>query len=548
MQTHKCTSQVLRWLKQTFLVLSLGASFNPCGADVPDTAGSTETGTAADWIQFAGNPAKTGRTNDSLTLPPLLMWKHSSKPFSMNPASALAQGDRVYFCSERYVYCLEADTGAIVWWQQVEGPIRACPALGEGLLFVPSADTRLYAFNADTGAVVWIFPTNGLLRSHLLLDEGRVVFGSDDNNVYCVKATNGELEWKFSTSGDVLSAPSTKGGFYFFLSTDGNLYCLAKEGRLTWKTPVPPGGQRNSSAVLTKDAIWVANGKWLLCFHQRTGKILHQIDIGGETVASPAADDANVYVGTKEGNLLAVDARSGRTNWKVNLGVPVLTAPTIVQDTILVGTAKGFVFALNSEGGKILWRYRVEWLTKGGNHVAAAPTVSRGSLYVVADNGAIYGFKPWGMDVGPPQATEARVKLKARDGTMVSYSLDSEALPEEVPRLRGVPPVIFSATLTDLGCGVDPRSVSLTLNDEPKELTFKVVEGIAEVDLGPKVTPGVALRPIPDGEYIIHLTAKDWQGNELSQNYKIIINNQLPPPEPVGKKTAPTEVGPVMPY
>ena len=549
MSFHKLTQTQSRWPTCGALALTLSMAipelilFGPVGRAQESVAVES---TGSDWIQFKGDSPKTGEAKDSLSLPPALMWKHSSKPFFENPVSALTQGDRTYFFSERYVYCLDGEAGSIVWWQQVEGPIRATPALGDGLLFVPSTDSMLYAFQADSGAVVWMFPTSGLLRSHVLFHDGKVVFGSDDNNVYCLTAANGALEWKFSTGGDVISGPAARDGYYYFLSSDGNLYCAEADGKPYWRTPIPGGGQKSSSPAIGEDYIWLTNGKLLFGLRRRTGRVQHRISTDGEILSSPAMDDRNVYVGTKDGDFYAIDARSGRTTWKVNLGLPVLSTPTIVQNTILVGTTKGLVLALSADDGKTLWQYRIEWLSKGGNHVAASPTVSRGSLYIVGDNGALYGFKPWGMDLAAPETTDARVKLKARDGAMVYYSFDpaTPSDPDPIPQLRGVPPILFSVTLTDLGSGVDPSSIGLTMNDEPKELVYNSVEGIVESSLGPQVVPGVAMRAIADGGYTIGLSAKDWRGNELLRQYKLIINNQLPPPDAVGKTNTTTDTGP----
>lgn len=512
------------------------------GAKPATTTGSTGTSNG-DWVQFKGDAARTGYSPDGLVFPPSLMWKHSSKAFPRNPASALATEGAAYFCSEKYVYRLDSETGAIVWWQQVEGPVRATPALGEDLLFVPSTDGKLYALRADSGAVEWIFPTSGALRSPPLVSKGRVVFGSDDEHVYCLSADNGSVVWKYKTGGDVKCGPASNGDYVFVLSNDSNVYCLKDaNGQPYWKTPVTGSGELLGTPTVGSDMVWVAAGKAVYAIRLRTGKIEYSVATSKDIITSPAVVKDTVYIGSTDNFMYALDGRTGRIKWKVSLDYPILSTATAVQDKVLVGTEKGFVYALQMSDGKVVWKYQVQRGAKTPINVAAAPTVSRGSLYIVGDDGSLYGFKPWGTDMAEPLPTEAKIKLKARDGSMVFYPLDppSGTDPADrkppMPRMRGVPPVTFAATLTDEGSGIDESTLTLTMNGDPKKVTYHADTGLVEVELGPAMTPGVALRPIPSNDYTLILSARDWQGTELSQKYKIVIDNQLPPPEAAEKK------------
>jgi len=75
-----------------------------------------------------------------------------------------------------------------------------------------------------------------------------------------------------------------------------------------------------------------------------------------------------LYMGTIDGNLLALDARDGRPLWQVPVGRPeagysVTVAPLIVKNKVIAGPAggefgiRGFLAAYESATGKELWRF-----------------------------------------------------------------------------------------------------------------------------------------------------------------------------------------------
>ena len=75
-----------------------------------------------------------------------------------------------------------------------------------------------------------------------------------------------------------------------------------------------------------------------------------------------------LFMGTIDGNLLALDARDGHQIWSLPLGRPeagysVTVAPLVVKDKIIAGPAggeygiSGFLAAYSSATGKELWRF-----------------------------------------------------------------------------------------------------------------------------------------------------------------------------------------------
>ena len=103
---------------------------------------------------------------------------------------------RIYFGSFEYVWCLPAvdpdDDGNIsdselIWKTPTHDEQGgSSPLLAGGRMYIGSDDGNLYCLDMETGAVVWNFTTDGYVYSSPSLYNGSIYFGSCDSYVYCV--------------------------------------------------------------------------------------------------------------------------------------------------------------------------------------------------------------------------------------------------------------------------------------------------------------------------------------------------------------------------
>jgi quinohemoprotein ethanol dehydrogenase len=136
------------------------------------------------------------------------------------------------------------------------------------------------------------------------------------------------------------------------------------------------------SAPLAVDGtLYVAVGYTIVqAFQAATGKPLWRYDpkvaeVGGERVRAPtwgthglAYWHGRLFVGTKDGRLISLDARTGKPLWSVMTLDPDVTGslsgpPVIYKDKVIigfsgdVGTPRGYVTSFDAATGRRLWRF-----------------------------------------------------------------------------------------------------------------------------------------------------------------------------------------------
>lgn len=198
---------------------------------------------------------------------------------------------KVYFGSsvDNQVYCLDAKTGEVNWKFFTEGPVRLAPSIANGRVYFGSDDGFAYSLQAESGVLIWRqqvgpkdvrVPGNGRLISKWPVRSGVVIVGSANQGVdaYCcagvfpnesvylvgMNADDGQIQWKTEIKD---------------LTAQG--YMLASENRLY----VTTGRERP------------------LVFDRQSGKRLFQVAGGGGGTYALLSGDALIYGPGKKGEV-----------------------------------------------------------------------------------------------------------------------------------------------------------------------------------------------------------------------------------------------------
>jgi len=105
-------------------------------------------------------------------------------------------------------------------------------------------------------------------------------------------------------------------------------------------------------------------------------------DAGKFLKSSPVVSDKLVFLGGSTGNFHALDRVTGKEVWRKNIGIGV-DAPALIQKgRVYVGTKDGFVVCLDAKTGEKKWSYETMGEIVGAPNIAAHPEDGRLLLLV----------------------------------------------------------------------------------------------------------------------------------------------------------------------
>jgi alcohol dehydrogenase (cytochrome c) len=151
-----------------------------------------------------------------------------------------------------------------------------------------------------------------------------------------------------------------------------------------------------------------------------------------------------LFMGTIDGNLIALDARDGRLLWNVPLGNPeagysVSAAPLIVKDKVIIGPGggeygvNGFLAAYDPNTGKELWRFNSipTGPTAPGHETWAGDSWKHGSgaVWVTGSYDPELNLIYWGIgNPGPDWSGETRAGDNLYTDSVVALDADTGQL------------------------------------------------------------------------------------------------------------------------
>lgn len=314
------------------------------------------------------------------------------------------------------VYALAARSGETEWVVGTNGPLGRTPAVGNGILYVPTPRNRFLALSVGTGSGQWARGLDYLdepLSAVTLTGDTALVSenGSPGNTVYSLDAATGDGQWQV----DIQDA---------------------------FHIRVP---------VVTDQRLFVGytreDKEWLQARSRSDRSRQWEVNLGGGSTSispnqpsSPATyadiDGGTVFVGTRGGKAVSLDAATGETNWRfTNMG-DVRTAPTYAESTLYVASEDPALHAIDPSIGTRQWQVTLDG-------PPTSPTVADGMVFVGTGAGTVYGFdaqsneQRWRFEtdggiVAPPVPFDDTVYVASTDGTLYALREEGAISPGDV--------------------------------------------------------------------------------------------------------------------
>jgi outer membrane protein assembly factor BamB len=272
---------------------------------------------------------------------------------------------------------LDRHTGVLRWETSMRSPIVASPVVVDGTLYIGATDKRLYALDVATGRQRWAFTTRDWIVSAVAHAGDRVVVASQDSLLHVVSAASGRRRLVYETGKGrhIGAGPAVQGDRIYFCSVGGRVWAIdlqattypLERALFFWRSQLYLWGFL-AHAPVQKGSVWSRR-------------------VGGDVRHTPALAHDRVYVTTRQGGVVALDAATGRERWHTDLGVEITAAPTAAGTTVLIGTQPGLVFGLDAHTGAVLW----DFATQGT--IAGSPIVAGDTMYVASHDGALYAVR-----------------------------------------------------------------------------------------------------------------------------------------------------------
>ena len=278
------------------------------------------------------------------------------------------------------LYCLDLKSGTPIWNFETGMRIVGSPAVSDGVVVFGSANYNIYGLDAKTGKELWHITTKQAVMGAATIHEGIAYIGGGDGRMFAINIHTGDIKWSFNDLKNyVLTRPLVYRNKLYFGCWDTHLYALhLSDGSIAWKW-----NNGKSNPKLSPASVWpvAANGKifitapdrYFTCLDAETGKEIwrtNQYKVR-ETVGL-SEDGKTIYSKCMWDTIVALDATSDAIlpRWETNaaFGYEHNPAMPLEKDGVLwVSTKNGLLLGMNAHTGKVLWRHKI------GNSILNTP-------------------------------------------------------------------------------------------------------------------------------------------------------------------------------
>jgi outer membrane protein assembly factor BamB len=502
-----------------------------------------------------------------------LKWKFTSNHI-IRSSPAIVDGKVYTGSDDGNVYCLDANTGSLVWKTPTEGglvigdimgdphEIRSSPAVTGGRVYVGALDKNIYCLDAETGAIIWTYETADSVMESPAVANGRVYVGSTDSVFRCLDAEDGSLLWSWDTIrpgedpehalggyGRIYVAGSacvTEGKVFFFACAGARYWCLdAETGEPIWL--FWPRRQRyNYQNPRPLDLKWgTEEGGWQVGYDP----------IGARTQAHtfgvPAYHDGNLYL-LEDYFMQRLNAATGERywapysgmldpgytdyagngswplfRWELSVGFISQSSALYADGKMYIGGLEGSVYCNDAITGK-----RYSWYETDSD-IHSSPSLAYGKIYCGSMDFGMYCFQE-GSPREPRMSTTITATLSATEVELDTPITITGALdpvpPVELQQARGSPCV--TAWFTRPDGTLWEESWHCNVN----EYGWWVGDGSFEIPFSPDM----------EGEWTVKVTCEstqfEWYWDSETAPMTFTVTAPAPPtPPPPPAAAIPTE-------
>lgn len=291
-----------------------------------------------------------------------------------------------------------------------------------------------------TGKQTWKFevegkPTGRSSSSTAAVVDGRV-YAAGSTHLYCLKQDDGSLIWKAELpAGGPAASPLVVGKAVYMAAGKAQAFAV-EDGKLLWEQPLAKGNTGSPSwwtPTSGEPVLLIVGNSALYGLSPTEGKVLWQVEGGGQSTPVTQGDWLVIYSGAKDVGLRAYQAVQGaapKAVWSHFWVTMRYSGSPLIHEGHVYLTCGGKHQCVNLATGK------VTWVENEVNSTITSPIIADGKLIVYENNGThlrivkaqadgyhqLGRAKVEGMGCTSPALSDGRLIVRQRE-RLVCYDL-----------------------------------------------------------------------------------------------------------------------------
>ena len=172
-------------------------------------------------------------------------------------------------------------------------------------------------------------------------------------------------------------------------------------GSVVWTMPVTGGIDGDARYDSQRGQVYVGSDDgFLYAVEPDTGKLRWSTKFKGPIDHAPDIGESSLFLATAANKVFAVDPSDGKMRWQYERESPEgfaihgYAVPHQDGRAVYAGFSDGYLVALQPESGDLLWSRSLAGASEQFVDVDASPIVWRGKLFAASFSGGLYGLRP----------------------------------------------------------------------------------------------------------------------------------------------------------
>jgi outer membrane protein assembly factor BamB len=251
---------------------------------------------------------------------------------------------------------------ARAWFTQV-GSARATGAIShitydQGILLVQTTRGLLTALDGETGRILWSTQTGPADRmcTAAAANAEHVVVVNGSELIVIDRASGGIL-WERQLRGAPGAGPGVSATHAFVPMINGLIegFDLSKGAKQTPWIYKSAGRVLVSPLATESNVSWTTDKGYFYVADPAAKGIRYRLETRDAIHSQPAHWTPNMYAGSMDGLVYAVNEASGKIEWKCSTGDAILASPVAIGDKVFVISEQGGLHCLDAKDGTQLW-------------------------------------------------------------------------------------------------------------------------------------------------------------------------------------------------